>query len=295
VISVKGDEFYLGKKEVELAGSHTWNNVQPFNGKTVSLDTVTGNFTRLWTIETRKANFADSPWGSNTEGLISISDGPWKKDGSLNRRYYDRMETVVKRAENRDLVTGVILFEGSIQRIFGGAWENHPFNGLGPKRHEDIHSKGKWNKYQRAHVKELVTRLEPHDNVVYEVGNELARESVPWFQRKVIQWVRKFTDKPVGVSYASGRYDNRWMTNMDADFIVPGNGAKAGGVRKVAGFKGPQILDTDHSHPLVPRVSSLQTAWRDGRPLWLMDGLDGSILRNQGSLVPDRSYINSIV
>lgn len=278
-----------------LAGSHTWNTVVPFNGKTTGLDELTGNSTRLWTIETWGANFANSIWGSNTPGVIRTSDTPWKKDGRLNSRFYDRMETVVKRAERRDIVTGVVLFEGSIQRIFDGAWENHPFNGLGPDCHEEIHAKGKWNEYQRAHVKELVTRLEPYGNVIYEVGNELASESVPWFQKKVIKWVRKFTDKPVGVSFASGVYKQQWMTRVDADFIVPGNSAKAGGVRKVPGFRGPQILDTDHAWPLRSNVAGLQTAREQGRPLWLMDGLNGFILRNQGSLAPDRAYINSLV
>ena len=84
------------------------------------------------------------------------------------------------------------------------------------------------------------------------------------------------------------------MTRVDADFIVPGNGTRAGGVRKLPGFKGPQILDTDHVSPLYSNVPALSTAWDQGRPLWLMDGLDGSVLRNQNSLAGDRAFINAL-
>jgi len=296
-VSTKGGQFIdkITGEPLELAGSHTWNNVQPIGGETVGLRKLEGNFTRLWTIETKAADFSQSRWGSTTPGLQRIQDGPFKNDGSLNRNYYRRLKEVVRRADNRDIVTGVLLFEGSIQQIFPGAWENHPFNGKGPEGHEEIHARGPWNALQREHVRRVVETLEPYGNVIYEVGNELARESTRWFQGKVVEWVQRFTDKPVGVSYASAVYqDQSWMTRVDADFIVPGNGTRAGGVRRLAGFMGPQILDTDHAWPLYSNVAGLSTAWDQGRPLWLMDGLDGSVLRNQESLAPDRAFINAL-
>lgn len=297
-ITIKGDKFVdkITGKPLKLAGNHWWNNVQPINGRTVGLDRLTGNFTRLWTIETKAANFSSSPWGSNTPGLQRIEDGPFKKDGSLNGDYYRRMEAVVRKADRQDVVAGVVLFEGSIQRIFPGAWENHPFNGLGPTRHEDVHSRGPWNRFQQAHVRRLVKLLEPYGNVIFEVGNELASGSIKWFQGKVVKWVQKWSDQPVGVSYASGVYrDQGWMRKVGADFIVPGNGTRAGGVARVPGFKGPQILDTDHAWPLFSNVAGLQQAWQQVRSLWLMDGLDGSVLRNQQSLKPDLAFIDSVV
>lgn len=297
VIQARKDGFYGDGKLLKLAGNHTWNTVQPIAGKTVSIDRLTGNFTRLWTIETRGANFnTNANWTSATPGVARISDGPWKKDGSLNSNYYDNLEKVVKQAERRDIVTGVCLFEHTLQVFFDQGWENHPFNGLGPNAPDQIHTKGKWNQYQRAHVKEVVKTLEPYNNVIFEVGNEMHRNSIKWFQPKVVEWVQKFTDKPVGVSYASAVYrDQSWMTKVGADFIIPGNGARAGGVRKLPGFKGPQILDTDHAWPLNSNVSGLQTATSQGRPIWLMDGFDGTMLRNNQSLVADRNYISSLV
>lgn len=295
-IEVKKDGFYGDGNRLRLAGNHTWNTVQPIEGKTISLDRLTGNFTRLWTLETKGVNFNDNPnWSSGTPGVASISDVPWKKDGSLNKRYYDRLETVVKRAEKRDIVTGVVLFEHTLQAYFSQGWENHPFNGLGPKAADQIHTKGPWNKFQRAHVKEVVETLEPYNNVIYEVGNELHRNSISGFQQKVVKWVKKFTDKPVGVSYAVSVYrDQSWLTRAGADFIVPSNATRSGGVRRLPGFKGPQILDTDHAWALNSNVPGLQQAWNQNRPLWLMDGMDGTMLRNNMSLVPDRNFISDL-
>ena len=296
-IGIKGDRFIdeLTGKPLKLAGSHTWNTVQPISGKTVGLGAIVGNFTRLWTVETKAADFSRSIWGSNTAGVQRIQDGPFKKDGSLNDAYYRRLEEVVRKAEKRDIVTGVLLFEHSITAYFPQGWENHPFNGLGPTDPSEVHTKGSWNAYQRAHVKRVTEVLEPYGNVIYEVGNELHRNSTSWFQSKVVEWVQKFTDKPVGVSYASAVYrDQSWLKRSGADWIVPGNGARAGGVRKLPGFKGPQALDTDHGWALNSNPSGLRTAWSQGRPLWLMDGFDGSVLRNQQSLAPDRAFIESI-
>ncbi len=289
-ITVRGDQFFKDGKPLKLAGSHTWNNVQAIGGETVGLDKIVGNWTRLWTIETSGANFGSSRWGSTRPGVQKISDTPWKQDGSLRRSYYNRMEEAVARAEKRDIVTGVMLFEGSIHDYFASGWDNHPFNGLGPAEQGDVHTRGPWNRFQREHVKTLVKRLEPYGNVLFEVGNELDRSSTNWFQRQVVKWVKKWTDKPVGVSFAQAvRDDQSWMKRVGADWIAPGGSAP------VSGFKGPQVLDTDHAWPLWSNVAGITSAWNAGRPVWLMDGLDGKVLRNQVSLAPDRAAIESWV
>jgi hypothetical protein len=297
-ITIKGDDFLIDGKPTQLAGNHTWNTVQTIGGEKIGIDKITGNFTRLWTIETKGAIFSQSIWGSNTPGLVRIENGPWKKDGSLNKTFYENLETAVKRAERKDIVTGVVLFEGSIPDIFLQAWENHPFNGLGPKEHTEVHTKGKWNKYQRAHVKEVVKTLEPYDNVIYEVGNELMSSSTRWFQKKVVEWINKWTDKPVGVSYARGIRASRgqnefdWMKRTGADWLGPTATALSAG--QFSSFKGPIVFDTDHSWPLNSNVPGLQNAWNMGYNVWLMDGFNGTVLRNQQSLVPDRNFISSI-
>jgi hypothetical protein len=55
------------------------------------------------------------------------------------------------------------------------------------------------------------------------------------------------------------------------------------------------VLDTDHSWALRSNVPGLQAAARDNRPIWLMDGLKGTMLRNINSLQPDRNFISSLV
>jgi hypothetical protein len=297
-ITIKGDDFYIDGKKTQLAGNHTWNTVQSVGGERIGMNKITGNFTRLWTLETPAANFEESPWGSNTSGVVKIDDVPWKKDGSLNDAYYEALERTVKAADKKGITVAVCLFEGTLSAYFRGndyiSWEKHPFNGLGPDDAYEIHSKGPWNKYQRAHVKRVTKTLEKYDNVMYEVGNELPRDSIKWFQAKVIDWVKEFTDKPVGASYAQGMKASRnrtqdWLTRIDADWIAPA------GPTKISGFKGPQILDTDHAWPLYSNVSGLKSAWNDDRSLWVMDGFYGTMLRNQESLTPDRNFIESVV
>jgi hypothetical protein len=231
---------------------------------------------------------------------VQIDDVPWKKDksGRLNSGYYDALERTVKAADKQGITVSVCLFEGSIVPYFdtgGDSWRLHPFNGMkdGPSESWQVHSEGPWNKYQRNHAKEVTSRLEKYDNVMYEVGNELNRESIKWFQGKVIKWVKSFTDKPVGASYAqrmkpsAGRTQD-WLTKIDADWIAPS------GPAKLPGFKGPQILDTDHSWPLWSNVAGLQNAWEDGKSIWVMDGFNGTMLRNQESLQPDRNWIGTV-
>ena len=298
-ITIKGKHFYKDGEKIRLAGNHTWNNVQEIAGEKIGIDRVTGNFTRLWTIETKGAIFSQSIWGSNTPGVVKISNGPWKKDGSLNKTFYKNLETSVNKAEKRDIVTGVVLFEGSIPDIFPQGWENHPFNGLGPKSHEQVHTRGPWNKFQKAHVKEVVKTLEPYGNVLYEVGNELMSSSTNWFQRQVVKWINKWTNKPVGVSYArgirasNGRDESVWMKKTGADWFGPTFTALSRG--QFSGVNAPIVFDTDHSWPLRSNVAGLQSAWNSGYNLWLMDGFNGTMLRNQGSLAADRDFINSIV
>jgi hypothetical protein len=278
------------------AGSHTWDTVQPFNRKTTPLDRLVGNFTRLWTVETRGAVFEGSFFGSRSKGLVKIGAVPWKRDGSLNQRYYDRLEKVVAEAEKKDILTGVVFFDHAFNAYFAKGWENHPFNGLGPRHPAEVHTKGPWNRFQRAHVKKTIDTLTDYDNVVYEIGNELSKTSVPWFQTQAVRWAKKWTDKPIGVSYASGLWqDQSWMTKTGADFIVPNNSPRSGGVKKVPGFKGPQLLDTDHGWALTSNVAGLREAWGQGRALWLMDGLDGDILKNRDNLTPDRAFIQDVL
>ncbi len=297
-IVVKKSDFVIDGNPYRLAGNHTWNTIQPMAGEVISLNKLTGNFTRLWTVETRGMLLQNTFYGTNSPGLVKVDDVPWKKDGSLNQGYYDRLEKVVKKARKKDIVTGVVLFDHAFNAYFPQGWENHPFNGLkdGPESVEYIHTKGPWNKYQRAHVKQVVKTLEPYNNVIYEVGNELHRYSVSWFQKKVISWVKKWTDKPVGASYAVSVYmDQSWLTKVGADWIAPSNSSRAGGVSKIPGFRGPQVLDTDHAWALTSNVTGLRNAWSEGRNLWVMDGLTGTILKNRDNLQPDRDFITGVI
>lgn len=293
-LKAKKDGFYLGKTRLKLAGNHTWNTVQPFNGKTTPLDSLTGNFTRLWTVETRGMVLQNSFYGSNSSGLVKVGLVPWKNDGSLNKKYYKQLEKVVSKADTLDIITGIVFFDNAFTSYFPQGWENHPFKNLGVSDPSLVHTKGPWNKYQRAHVKKTIQTLQDYDNVIFEIGNELHRNSVPWFQNKAVKWAKKFTDKPVGVSYASrvkpsaGRTQD-WIARTNADWAAPAGG------QRIPNFKGHYVFDTDHASALTSNVAGLRSAWNRQDSLWLMDGLSGDILRNRSTLQPDRNYLNSVL
>jgi hypothetical protein len=293
-ITIKNGNFYKDGKKIRLAGNHTWNTVQRVNGERIGLKRIKGNFTQAWTLETRGAAFSQSQWGSNTPGVVKISDLPWKKDGSLNNKYYRNLESFVKKATSKDIVTGVTLFEGSLPDIFPLAWENHAFNGLGPSSHDQVHTKGPWNTFQRNHVKRVVETLEEYD-VIYNVGNELMSSSVKWFQPQVVKWVRRWTDKPVGVTYARGIRASKgnnellWMKRTGADWYGPTFTALASGQFDQA--RKPIVFDTDHSWALQSNPAQLQQMWGRGYNVWVMDGVNGTMLRNQGSLRPDLDLV----
>jgi|694.fasta_scaffold14032_15 hypothetical protein len=297
-LSIKNSGFRWKGKPIRLAGDHTWNTVQRMNGETVGIDRITGNVTKLWTVE-NKAMIADgSLWGSNSRGTIMVKDLPWKKDGSLNGAYYHRLDKAVAAAERRNIVAVVSLFEGSIPDIFPKAWETHAFNGLGPKSHDQVHTKGRWNRYQRAHVRRSVETLANRDNVVFEVGNELMASSTRWFQGQVVKWVKKWSDKLIGVSYARGirasrgQNEARWMKRTGADWFGPT--ATAINQGQFRNTKEAVILDTDHSWPLNSNVQGLQAAVKQGHDILLMAGFRGTFLRDQASLAGDRAFIDRI-
>ena len=56
-VTIKRSNFYVDGEREQLAGNHTWNTVQAINGERIGINKITGNFTRLWTIETRGAFF----------------------------------------------------------------------------------------------------------------------------------------------------------------------------------------------------------------------------------------------
>lgn len=270
------------------AGTHTWNNVQPIGGRTTGVDEITGNHTRAWVIETRGARLDTTVWGSGIKGVARVAAVPWRDDGSLNAEYYRRLRRFVAEADERDVVTGVMLFEGAFIRKDNG-WDNHPFRGLGPSDAYEVHTKGPWNRFQRDHVRAVVKAVDGYDNVYYEVGNELAAGSVRWFQKAVVSWLRRLTKRPVAVSYASRvKPDQGWIAATGADIAFPA------GTTPAPGFRGVDGVDTDHVSPLTSNVAALRDAWAAGRPLLLMHGHDGYVLRNRNSLAADLAFIESV-
>jgi len=301
MIKIRNDQFRYRGENLRLAGSHTWDTVQSFGGRLRPLRQLVGNFTRLWSVEVPRVTLdGPQPWSTGRDAIVSPM--PWRRvDGKfdlekLNPAYFDRWEQVVKSTRRQGKVAGVVLFDGAFNRFFGAdEWARHPLNpsnnaqGVGPSAVNLVHSRGPWNRYQKRVVRELVRRLEPFDNVIYEIANEPDRSSVTTgWQRKFVSFVQKLTDKPVGVSYVT-RTSDEWMKRSGADWFAPASlGAN------ISGLDGPVVADTDHASPLRSNVDGITGAFRNGQPVWLMDGLEGSVLRNVTSLQADRDFITGV-
>lgn len=279
------------------AGNHTWNHIQPIDGRTVSIDRITGNLTSAWVIETSGFDATASRWGTTSTGAVKVGRVPWNSDGSMNGKFYRALEAFVAAAEKRDITVVVRLFEGTFQAFadYKGGWANHWSRGLkdGPPSADQVHTRGTWNTYQRDHVRLVAKTLAPYDNVIGHAGNELHRNSISWFQPTVVRWWRKWSDDPIVVGYAQGMKPSAgrsqdWMARTGAEILSPAGG------QRITGHRGKYLFDTDHSHPLRHIPGSLQTAHRRGDWILLMDGFDGNLLKNQNDLAPDRAFIRSI-
>lgn len=305
-VSVFKNDFIVNGSRARLAGSHTWNTVQSFNGVAENLDNITGNFTRLWAIEPGRVNTSSSQWRVGGGRTFNISPSIYAKteDGKydlskINPVYLRRLKSVVRGAQDRSIVVQVVLFDGAWNRYFGKtSWNSHPFNpknniqNVGPSSANGIHSRGNWNIYQRNYVKTIINRLSQYKNVIYEIGNELHRSSIPW-QNRMVDYINGITDVPVGVSYVT-RTPNDWMGSTNADYIVP-NAPRGTSATRNYGFRGPRIFDSDHGWALGSNVAGLKSHWSAGSDLLVMYGGGKSgILRNLDNLSPDLSYIDSL-
>lgn len=298
-IEIKRKRFFVGGKRVRLAGSHTWNTVQSVGGEQIPIKRLKGNFTRLWVIEPSVINVSSGKYPSRSTGRLRVNPTIYEKIGKkfdlnkVNTAYLDRLEETIKEARDRGMVTAVMLFDGAFNRFFGSdGWNFHPFNpknniqNVGPTIVQEIHTTNKeFFKFHKGFVRSVVERLEKYDNVIFEVGNEMDRKSIP-FQKEIVSLVKRITSKPVGVSYVT-RTDDNWMLSSGADWITPN-------WRSNLTFSGPTVLDSDHGWALRCDKASLSKAYNDKKDLLLMDGITGTILKNYENMRPCRAFIKNV-
>jgi hypothetical protein len=281
-----------------MAGEHNWANVSSMGKRMAPLGA--GNITRMWAgIDVSKLN-TDFGARWDTDKIMTVEPSVYQRTKSgtfdlsvVNPVYLQRLESRVRAALRAGKVAIVCLFDGS---LISKSWEYHAYNpknnhqNVGPGNVDSIHTTGDWNKFQLAYVRSVVNKLKKYNNVIYETGNEFQGRdrSVP-FAKMLISKLKQWTDKPVGASHIP-RMGYEWMLSTNADWISPS-------VEPTfrPPFRGPVVDDKDHYSPLRSDPVGFRNSYLAGKVPLLMNGFDGFVLKNSGSLRPDVDIITGIV
>jgi hypothetical protein len=251
------------------------------------------NFVRLWTIE--QARWA--PSSAMKDYYVDISafkrsgpgialDGKPKFDvDHFDETYFARLRSRVEACAKRGVYVSIMLFNGwSVEPLEefdlkGNPWQGHPFhrdnniNGIdgdinGDEQGFEIHTLSHDPRLlavrsrQEAYVRKVIDSVNDFDNVMYEIGNELALGSTAW-QYHMIRYIKEYEGSkpkqhPVGMTaqgtQGSGTSSNQVLFDSPADWISPGNFESEGATIDERYQQDPPegdgkkviITDTDH-------------------------------------------------
>lgn len=184
-------------RAIVLSGSHTWLrktenrqwqadgwDLEKFNKYLDFLKYWNHNFVRLWMWEQEgDVNI----WVKGTDGKYDLS--------KLNQEYFDLIKSFVASAESHGIYVGVMLFQGwsGCCEASKSDWPNHPMhknnniNGIdgdpdGINYGNKVHSldDSKIIKVQELYMAKMITTLNNFDNIIWEIGNETIKSSLPW-------------------------------------------------------------------------------------------------------------------
>lgn len=184
-------------KAIVLSGSHTWLrkaenhqwkadgwNLEKFNKYIDFLKYWNHNYVRLWMWE-HKGDI--DIWEKGPDGKYDLS--------KLNQEYFDLVKSFVSSAEAHGIYVGVMLFQGwsGTCEASKSDWINHPMNKdnniNGIDGNPDnlpygnkVHSleNPRINKFQEMYVTKMINTLNDFDNIMWEIGNETIKSSLPW-------------------------------------------------------------------------------------------------------------------
>ncbi|MEJ2725429.1 MAG: DUF6298 domain-containing protein, partial [Deltaproteobacteria bacterium] len=190
-------------KAIYLTGSHVWDNLQDWGGKTPRfsftaylkfLTDSNHNFIRLWKVGESTKKGAETlivpmPW-ERVESRMG-NDGQGRFDVTkFNEAYFERLRSRVVEAGRSGIYVSVMLFDG----IFN--WATHPFNPANNVNGIDGKDDAFFTlenqnvlEHQKKYVRKIVDTLNDLDNVLYEIGNEIGGHSVAW-QYHMIEYIR---------------------------------------------------------------------------------------------------------
>jgi hypothetical protein len=271
VCTENGRYFCQGDKAVFLTGSHTWDTFQDlglaFNYEdyiqwVVDLD---HNYIKFWMWETEKG----TDWAKITD--LDISPSAYKKVEDkfdvtqLDSTFFDRLQYRIQLAEDHDLYTTIMLFQGFSADHGPIAWGYHPFNdtnninGISADRFEvHTHNNPDVVEAQHLYVKKVIDVVNQNgfNKVLYEIGNEIeyTPESEIW-HNDMIDFIHDYefqtygVCRPVGKTFQWYYGSNDYLFNSPADWVSPnkegGWDCRDGDAPIALGDK-VIISDTDH-------------------------------------------------
>jgi uncharacterized protein DUF6298 len=265
VVRGAGARYFTGARTgrtVYLTGAHTWNNFQDWDASDPPrafdferyldfLEAHGHNLIRLYVWE-------QAAWFPGMDAKITISPLPYLRTGpglALDGRprfdvhqfdpaYFARLRERVDAAAERGIYVSVMLFDGwSVEaknEKTGNPWRGHPFNrennvnGVDGDLDRDgkgveIHTLAnpEVTALERAYLAKVVETLRDRENVLFEISNESAAESVEW-QYEMIRTLRELEaggplQHPIGmtVPFPEGPRGNQPLFASPADWISP--------------------------------------------------------------------------
>ena len=258
------------------------------------------NFMRLWRFELTKFHYwldtdnARLRGPGSRQGIQYSQPHPWLRTGpgtaldgkpkfDLSRfdpAYFERLHSRVTAARDRGIYVSVMLFEGGALRATGKpwCWDSHPFNrrnniqgveadangdGVGVEFH--TRQTPEITEFQENYLRQVVDAVNDSDNVLYEVGNEMAYSPAnTLWQYWVINFIKEYEatkskQHPAGMvspmhhPWRDSIGDdprNAALFDGPADWVSPGNRGGLGyddnNVPPIADGKRVVLLDTDH-------------------------------------------------
>lgn len=193
---------------IVFTGSHTWMrkreeghwvaygwDLKKFNKYMDFLQYWNLNYIRLWMWE-QEGDI--NIWQKTAEGRFDLN--------KLNQPYFDRVHSFVLAARSRGIYVGVMLFQGwsGCCEASKADWPRHPMykdnniNGIngdpaGMDFGEQVHALKNPNivRFQEEYVRKMINTLNDFDNIIWEIGNETIKSSIPW-KKHMVEFIRSY-------------------------------------------------------------------------------------------------------
>ncbi|HET6514265.1 MAG TPA: DUF4082 domain-containing protein, partial [Thermodesulfovibrionales bacterium] len=298
---------------LEVLSDNAWNTLLDI------VQTQNHNFIRMWIFEGwvyaqgwAAADYYEPLPYARTGIDNALDDKPKFDLSQLNQAYFDRLLSRVAAANDKGIYVSIMLFQG-----FGldtpETWRGHPFNSENNINgiNGDLNGDGIGNEIQTLqnsdflaiqenYVKKVIDTVNHFDNILYEISNQSASDSVDW-QYHMVDFIHDYERTkpkrhPVGIT-VMGQESNSALFNSTAEWVSPTFPAPVDSDPPAADGTKVVLLDTDH---LAAEVGSQAWVWksflRGYNPLYMDNLLSGYLQKDRTRVAMGQTlvYANKI-